>query len=91
MLEATYLLRLAYLAKFLNVGGLHVVQFQAFRKPFDEKLLFGWSLVPGSYKFRMKLDGKLGALLETRLALVAGINIFIIDSRVLPILVVVGG
>jgi len=41
MLEATYLLRLAYLAKFLNVGGLHVVQFQAFRKPFDEKLLFG--------------------------------------------------
>jgi len=63
MLEATHLLRLAYPAKFLNIGGLHAVQFQAFRKPFNEKLLFGWGLVPGSYEFRMKLGGKLGVLL----------------------------
>ena len=56
---------LTHLAEFLNVASPCVAQFQAFCEPFNEQLLLGRGLVPGSRRFRPRLNGgfEQGALL----------------------------
>ena len=59
-IKVTRVQRFTHLGEFLNVGSTCTVQFEAFREPFNEQLLLGRGLVPGSHGFSLRPNGGFG-------------------------------